>query len=229
MSIADPTAVESKHFHLEAVADGVYVAIASVDGGAVCNAGLIDLGDQVVIFDTFLTPQAALDLHAAAERLPTPHNHHHQQPLAQRPCEWQYGLSAGYTHSGNGQNARIAGTYGQEELVEDLRRLSAALPELEAKIAQEQDQSRRKSLTPNWHPTENTRRPCPRLKSGCPPRPLKIGWGCAAHAAARSPLAAGTAPAMRCSGCRKMGWRFWATCFLCNCNPGCPVATPKPG
>src|SRR5690242_19894952 len=69
MSIADATLVSSKHFHLEELAEGVYAAIATIDGGAVCNAGIIDLGDQLVIFDTFLTPQAATDLRAAAERL----------------------------------------------------------------------------------------------------------------------------------------------------------------
>ncbi len=148
MSIADPTVVESKHFHLEEVADGVYVAIASIDGGAVCNAGLIDLGDQVVIFDTFLTPQAALDLRAAAERLfdhpiTTIINSHWHNDHVNGNMVFPPDIPILAT----GATRELLATHGQEELVEDLRRLSAALPELEAKIAQEQDASRRKNLS----------------------------------------------------------------------------------
>jgi cyclase len=59
----------SKHFALHALADGVYAAIAQDGGAAISNAGLIDLGGQIVVFDTFLTPQAALDLRRTAEEL----------------------------------------------------------------------------------------------------------------------------------------------------------------
>ena len=60
---------DSRHFRIRPLADGVYAAIA-VDGGAAsCNSGIIDLGDFTVIFDSFLTPQAAIDLLAASEKL----------------------------------------------------------------------------------------------------------------------------------------------------------------
>jgi glyoxylase-like metal-dependent hydrolase (beta-lactamase superfamily II) len=60
---------QSRHFRLDQLADGVYAAI-HVDGGwAMCNAGIVDLGDRTLIFDTFLTPWAAEDLRAAAEAL----------------------------------------------------------------------------------------------------------------------------------------------------------------
>lgn len=58
----NPLAFESRHFRLQALADGVFAAIAANGGWAICNSGLIDLGEQIVIFDTFLTPQAAQDL-----------------------------------------------------------------------------------------------------------------------------------------------------------------------
>ncbi|GAP13093.1 Zn-dependent hydrolase, including glyoxylase [Longilinea arvoryzae] len=58
----NPLAFESRHFRLQALADGVLTAIAANGGWAICNSGLIDLGEQIVIFDTFLTPQAAQDL-----------------------------------------------------------------------------------------------------------------------------------------------------------------------
>lgn len=59
----------SKHFRLERLADGVYAEV-HVDGGwAISNAGIIDLGEQTLVFDTGLTPQSALDLRATAEVL----------------------------------------------------------------------------------------------------------------------------------------------------------------
>jgi cyclase len=58
--------MHSKHFSLQLVADGVYAAIHTEGGSAICNAGLVDLGGLLLVFDTFLTPQAAKDLHQFA-------------------------------------------------------------------------------------------------------------------------------------------------------------------
>ncbi len=52
----------SKHFEIQALAKNVYAAIAIDGGHAVGNAGMVDLGGQVLVFDTFVTPQAAADL-----------------------------------------------------------------------------------------------------------------------------------------------------------------------
>ncbi|MCG7345492.1 MBL fold metallo-hydrolase [Sporosarcina sp. ACRSL] len=60
---------KSKHFELQRLEDGIYAAIAKDGGGAVGNAGFIDLGDQTIIFDTFNTQQAAADLKKCAEEL----------------------------------------------------------------------------------------------------------------------------------------------------------------
>jgi cyclase len=59
----------SKYFHLEAVADGVYAAFPTPAGGAAANAGFVDLGDRVLVVDTFRHTFAARDLRAAAEQL----------------------------------------------------------------------------------------------------------------------------------------------------------------
>lgn len=59
----------SRHFHLEQLADGVYAAINAQEGWAICNAGIIDLGDRTLVYDAFIAPQAASDLQAAAEHL----------------------------------------------------------------------------------------------------------------------------------------------------------------
>ena len=59
----------SKHFKIEKLSDGVYAAIHSFGGYAICNAGIIDLGEKVLVFDTFLTVEAARDLRKAAESI----------------------------------------------------------------------------------------------------------------------------------------------------------------
>ncbi|HUI87880.1 MAG TPA: MBL fold metallo-hydrolase [Anaerolineales bacterium] len=64
-----PIPFSSEHFSLYPLADGVYAAIASEAGAAIANAGIIDLGDRTVLFDTFLTPQAGRDLLRAARQL----------------------------------------------------------------------------------------------------------------------------------------------------------------
>jgi cyclase len=59
----------SRHFRLEQLAGGVYAAIATEEGAAISNAGIIELGGRTLIFDTFMTPAAAKDLRSAAEAL----------------------------------------------------------------------------------------------------------------------------------------------------------------
>jgi cyclase len=61
--------IESKYFELTPIADSVFAAIVNNGTGAVGNAGIIDLGDETVVFDTMYTPQAAEDLRKAAEEL----------------------------------------------------------------------------------------------------------------------------------------------------------------
>jgi glyoxylase-like metal-dependent hydrolase (beta-lactamase superfamily II) len=67
--LANIKSFSSRHFQLEQLADGVYAAINSEEGWAICNAGIIDLGDRTLLFDAFMTPEAAGDLRNAAESL----------------------------------------------------------------------------------------------------------------------------------------------------------------
>jgi cyclase len=58
-----------KHFRIEQVDDGVW-AVIHIDGGAaIGNAGIIDLGDRTLIYDSLFAPQAAKDLPPVAEAL----------------------------------------------------------------------------------------------------------------------------------------------------------------
>jgi len=60
---------DSPHFQLQKLTDGVWAAIATPGGFAICNMGIIDLGSDVVLFDSGANPEAARDLAAAARRL----------------------------------------------------------------------------------------------------------------------------------------------------------------
>jgi cyclase len=59
----------SRHFKLEKLADGVYAALHVNGGGALSNAGIIDLGDRTLVFDSMGTPAAGSDLAHAAQAL----------------------------------------------------------------------------------------------------------------------------------------------------------------
>nr|MBN1228476.1 MBL fold metallo-hydrolase [Anaerolineae bacterium] len=61
---------ESRFFTLYSVADGVLAAVARRDdGGDFANAGLVDLGESVLAFDSFFLPQSAADLVKAARQV----------------------------------------------------------------------------------------------------------------------------------------------------------------
>jgi len=59
----------SRHFKIEKLSDGVYAAIHIEGGDAICNAGIVDLGEKTLVFDPFISPLAAHDLLKAAQRL----------------------------------------------------------------------------------------------------------------------------------------------------------------
>jgi cyclase len=61
--------VKSRHFEVQSLVEGVSATIARPGGSAVCNSAVIDLGDQTLVFDTTLTPNAAEDLALAAQEV----------------------------------------------------------------------------------------------------------------------------------------------------------------
>ena len=67
--MSTPNTTLSRHFTIHELAEGVFAAVATGGGAAISNSGIIDLGNLTLIYDTFLTPQAARDLLAAARYL----------------------------------------------------------------------------------------------------------------------------------------------------------------
>jgi cyclase len=59
----------SPHFTLHELGEGVYAALHAPGGWAQSNAGIIDLGDRTLIYDTFISPKASRDLLEAARTL----------------------------------------------------------------------------------------------------------------------------------------------------------------
>ena len=98
----------SRHFALEQIADGVYVAIATDGGWAVCNAGIVDLGDRTVVIDTFVHTEPAGELGRAAEA------------LTGRPVDYVFNTHAHRDHVRGNQafpGASIVATTGTRRLM----------------------------------------------------------------------------------------------------------------
>ena len=60
---------KSNYFDLFELANGIYAAISKNDSGANVSAGFFDLGNYLVVFDTFLYPGGAQDLYNAIKEL----------------------------------------------------------------------------------------------------------------------------------------------------------------
>lgn len=79
--------VGSDHFRVEEVAPGAWAAIAGTTGACASNAGIIDLGDQTLVVDTFLTPAAGHELSRVARQLTgreaslVVNTHHHEDHI----------------------------------------------------------------------------------------------------------------------------------------------------
>ncbi|HEY6237624.1 MAG TPA: MBL fold metallo-hydrolase [Thermoplasmata archaeon] len=56
-------------FVLREMSEGIHAAVAVPGGYGLCNAGIVDLGDSTLVFDSMLTPMAGEELRRAAERL----------------------------------------------------------------------------------------------------------------------------------------------------------------
>ncbi len=64
-----PANVAAVNFDVVRLADGVYACINRFGGKAICNAGIMDNGESTIIFETFLSPDAAEELIRVAAQL----------------------------------------------------------------------------------------------------------------------------------------------------------------
>jgi glyoxylase-like metal-dependent hydrolase (beta-lactamase superfamily II) len=69
MTDSSTAPASGEYFRIKQLAEGVYAAIVVPGRGAWGNAGIVDLGAQTLVFDSFATVAAAQTLHAAAVEL----------------------------------------------------------------------------------------------------------------------------------------------------------------
>jgi glyoxylase-like metal-dependent hydrolase (beta-lactamase superfamily II) len=136
----------SKHFQLEQLLDGVYAAIGIPGTGSGSNAGIIDLGDRTLVFDTFLTPQAGDDLRTATERLlgrpvaAVINSHWHSDHIHGNQA---FALDTPIIATSRTRELMAAnGPEAIDEIIEAASRVAA----LEEKLAQEPDEQKRAAL-----------------------------------------------------------------------------------
>jgi cyclase len=140
----------AKHFQLQQLKDGIYAAI-SIDGtGSMSNAGIIDLGDCILIFDTFFTPQAAEDLRLAAEQLlDKPVRYVINSHMHEDHVHGNQVFSKEADIIATSRTRELIGTRVVENLAEnksDIAGGQAVLKSLEEQIVQEQNVEKRKQL-----------------------------------------------------------------------------------
>jgi len=61
--------IKSTNFEVLKMGEGIYAVIHKSGGHAISNAGIVDLGDKTVIFDSFLSPFVAEELLDVVEKL----------------------------------------------------------------------------------------------------------------------------------------------------------------
>lgn len=70
VSYQQKTNTPGKDFTIRQLTPGIWAAIHNdQQGHAICNAGIIDLGNKTIIFDAFINPDAAVELKRQAEQL----------------------------------------------------------------------------------------------------------------------------------------------------------------
>lgn len=133
---------------VEAVADGVYAAISIPGQGSVGNAGIIDLGDETLIFDTLKTPAAAIELCQAAEKLTgrsatwIVNSHWHDDHVAGN----QVFLPEARAIIATERTRELMATQLVAEYAEDAAKLPDFLVSLQAQLAGETDARQREHL-----------------------------------------------------------------------------------
>ena len=147
MTTNNPALPTSQHFQLEQLAQGVYAAVLPdlmANIAADANAGIVDLGDKTLVFDTFMTPAAAADLCTAAELLTgrSPayviNSHYHYDHVRGNQV-----FPAQAAIISTTRTRELIATKGVEHIQQDARVSASELQKLEEQIATERDPLRR--------------------------------------------------------------------------------------
>lgn len=137
----------STYFELHELAAGVFAAEARTSSGAASNAGIVDLGDRTLVFDTFLVPQAAASLREAAVALTgrapafVVNSHFHGDHVRGNQVfdDTAVVISTARTRE-------LIATVGVSQVAQMKAAGRQMLADLEAQLAAEQDPARREQL-----------------------------------------------------------------------------------
>jgi glyoxylase-like metal-dependent hydrolase (beta-lactamase superfamily II) len=136
-----------RSIRLEMLAEGVYAAIAVPGEGALGNAGIVDLGERSLVFDTLRTPQAAQELRLAAERLTgkpvtwVVNSHWHDDHCAGNQVFAPQAAIVATTRTRALMATRLIAEYVQDE-----KDLPALLQSLEEQLRVDSDEPKREQL-----------------------------------------------------------------------------------
>lgn len=169
MSVEGPS-FASPHFRLDPVADRAWAAIAPLEGGAaIGNAGIVDLGEDTLVFDTFISPDAAEDLSEAARALTGRdaryvvnshyHNDHVRGNQVFAPASTI--ISTAWTREAIERNE-------PEWIARERREAPDKIEELESRLGRETDERLRRHLSVGVHYHRVLRDSHPQLRTTLP-------------------------------------------------------------
>ncbi len=143
--------LENEHFRVERLADGIYAAISAVKGGAMSNAGIVDLGDETLVLDAFLTRVAAAELRGAAEELTgrAPRYLVNSHPHGDHVLGNHVFLPEAVVIASRSTHTAMS---AEDSADVDPAELQAFLAQLEATLAEETDERVRFNAEANLHP-----------------------------------------------------------------------------
>jgi len=137
----------SRHFRVEQLGDGVFALLHQDDGWAIGNAGIVDLGESTLVFDTFMAVEAGIDLRTAAQELTgnpvgiVINSHYHNDHI------WGNQAFDRQTDIISSSDTRaLIETKGQEEYVWYMENSSTRFKEIRAQIEDEKDGEKKKEL-----------------------------------------------------------------------------------
>lgn len=137
----------SPHFTLQQLAEGVYAAIHKDGGAAISNAGLVDMADRTIVFDSLLSPRAGRDLRRSAESVTGKpvallvNSHYHNDHI------WgNQEFDTSTTLIASEKTYHLIDSEGRAELDDALSRSAQQLQRMRAILETEKDEQRQEGL-----------------------------------------------------------------------------------
>ena len=160
---------DTNYFSLYALCEGVYAAISKPGQGAWSNAGIVDLGDELLIFDSFATPSAGYELRKQAEDITGKkikylvNSHYHgDHVFGNQAFTDSTIISTSLTRKWFNKKNRI------EDLKKEIEETEEYLNKLKKQIEVTQDRVIKDSLTNQYQEMSNVLKDLPNLKMVLP-------------------------------------------------------------